>query len=269
MGYAGDTNNIYSTLTMPSVPAGAYNILFFIDNYGFVNNEITESNNVKYFQVNVIVPAGPDLSIVAQSISATSLTVYDTFDAHTITINSGDQPVPYCLIGYYLSTDATWSASDILLGNDQTGPLASNGDTVNITTNLTIPYVNAGAYYVLFYIDYNHVVSESNETNNVKNIPINITNNQMGLHSTTNVSGLALYPNPASELINVELESEIIGNHKVEILNSSGMKVYENITYKPAEKLILKINIENLASGLYTVKVSNSKNISFKKFIIK
>ncbi|UYZ62914.1 CARDB domain-containing protein [Hymenobacter weizhouensis] len=84
-------------------------------------------------------------------------------------------------VGYYLSTDATLSQNDQLLGSSTGGPLASNQSAYR-ASSLTLPAATpTGSYYLLFAADHQNVVNESNEANNVASISINVVPSMVDL----------------------------------------------------------------------------------------
>lgn len=69
---------------------------------------------------------------------------------------------------------------------------------------------------------------------------------------------VSLYPNPANDVLNIEMTNEV---KSVEIFNLQGQKV---ITANQKQ-----INIENLASGMYLVNITDVNNFKIAKKIIK
>jgi hypothetical protein len=88
--------------------------------------------------------------------------------------NSGNINAWNSSIGFYLSSNTTWDASDILLSNSSaTGVYAGSYETVD--QYLTIPEATTpGNYYILFYADPSNVIAEQQETNNVAYVQVNI-----------------------------------------------------------------------------------------------
>lgn len=90
--------------------------------------------------------------------------------------------------------------------------------------------------------------------------------NKIDLPLSTNIQNntvkdITIYPNPANDIININSENQI---QSIEILNISGQVVnYENISSNKAE-----ININNLSSGVYFVKIYTENSISTQKLII-
>jgi hypothetical protein len=86
-----------------------------------------------------------------------------------------------------------------------------------------------------------------------------------GNELTTGTDGLhanqfEVYPNPANTQINID--GKYIKN--IEILNAQGLIVYQNT--RPIHKN--QINVEQLASGIYMVKVETSTGINTQKIVV-
>ena len=73
-----------------------------------------------------------------------------------------------------------------------------------------------------------------------------------------------IYPNPASSLITIEL-GELQDYASVEIYNSNGQLELS----KTLKHTLEAINLEQLNSGMYIVKINNNNNISTKTLIVK
>ncbi|MCK9412618.1 MAG: PKD domain-containing protein [Prolixibacteraceae bacterium] len=83
-----------------------------------------------------------------------------------------------------------------------------------------------------------------------------------------NKSEVDLYPNPAKEIIRVDFKNPTEGILKVEIKNISGRSVYiEQITNDGSSHA--DINIQNLNSGIYVLRISNDQRIIGEKKFIK
>lgn len=103
------------------------------------------------------------------------------------------------------------------------------------------------------------------ETEGVANneVPTRITfiNNQVaGLD--VNTMETAIYPNPSSNLINIESEENL---KSIEIWSLDGKSVFQtNCSGKD-----ITINVANIAAGMYTVQLISEKGESFKPIVIK
>ncbi|MGZ3863389.1 MAG: FG-GAP-like repeat-containing protein [Bacteroidia bacterium] len=88
----------------------------------------------------------------------------------------------------------------------------------------------------------------------------NVKNNRtMGIKTTERQ--FALYPNPATDLLTVELNSS--GNYTLQIINISGKVVLsQNINNNT------KVDVKDLPAGVYTVNLVAKENISRKQLVI-
>lgn len=88
------------------------------------------------------------------------------------------------------------------------------------------------------------------------------------IQSANNPFNFEIYPNPASDMINLEwknLKSE--GNCQLTIVNMVGEITYQSsINYREASIII---NVENWAKGIYIVTFRNGDSIFRKKLVIK
>ena len=75
---------------------------------------------------------------------------------------------------FYLSTNATFDASDIPLGGRGVGALAANG-TESATTTLMMPAGTAvGTWYIIAVADGDAAVVETLETNNTRAVALTV-----------------------------------------------------------------------------------------------
>ena len=93
---------------------------------------------------------------------------------------------------------------------------------------------------------------------NLNWIEFDYTGNSMGLNDNL-ITDFRLYPNPANDLINLDIQLE---NFKVEIFDLLGKKLFESDNLKT-------INVTNYDKGTYLLKVSSIYNSNSKLFIKK
>lgn len=161
-----------ATLTIPSstVP-GSYYVLYYADYSGLVM-ESDEANNVSRLPITIVAPTMDLITLTPQAPSP--ITAGSTVSISCNIFNQGNSQVSSSNVGFYLSTDAVWDAADVYLGNAAGGTLAANTMALR-TANVTVPSSTApGAYYILYYADYSGMVAETNETNNVSSLAVNI-----------------------------------------------------------------------------------------------
>ncbi len=77
---------------------------------------------------------------------------------------------------------------------------------------------------------------------------------------------LSISPNPTTDFINIKLKNSVEIIYAVEIFNSIGQKVNEQTINQLKD---VKMDISNLPSGVYIVRVSTSLGIINKKIIVK
>ena len=87
--------------------------------------------------------------------------------------NGGSEDAEDFLLGYYLSTDPTWSADDLFIEDEQIGNVES-GEAEDESEQIGIPTVTDGEYFVLVVADRTDVIAESDETNNTLSLAITI-----------------------------------------------------------------------------------------------
>lgn len=73
---------------------------------------------------------------------------------------------------------------------------------------------------------------------------------------------VTVYPNPANEMLNVTLSE----NGSISILDASGKTVFEKVSVNAFQNN--EINVANLSSGIYTLKVNSASKVTIKKIVI-
>lgn len=144
-----------------------------------------------------------------------------------------------------------------------------------------------GMNYGIYYIDNTFAVWQpfSNNLPNVEisELEINTANNKIyagtygrglwrsGIFDASlsidefNFSNINVYPNPATNEINLSWnENESVS---IKVYNALGKIMYFNTTINLANKP--KIDVSNYASGIYFVKINNTKGVITKKIIVK
>jgi subtilase family serine protease len=154
-----------SAIVPTNTPAGTYYVLFVAD-YLSQLAETNESNNVSSTTIQVVSPYA-DLTINSASISQAQAIAGSAVNSTCTFSNLGNSSATPATIGYYLSTDNSFSSNDVLIGNSSTSVLGTNS-SMSVYGTPTVPVNTAnGTYYVLFVADYLNQVTESNKTNNI------------------------------------------------------------------------------------------------------
>ena len=142
--------------------AGSYWLLALADADNVVV-ETSETNNSRFASIRV----GPDLVISTMSAPSNSK-AGSVIDVSDTTRNQGSGPAGSSTTRFYLSTNFTLDAGDLVLGARGV-PALGAGETSADVTALAIPAgTAAGTYYLLAQADADGVVAEPVETNNVR-----------------------------------------------------------------------------------------------------
>jgi hypothetical protein len=81
------------------------------------------------------------------------------------------------------------------------------------------------------------------------------------------ITNFSIFPNPASEQVQVQVELGIENNICLEIFDITGKRVFQK-SYSKLQQLSDNISVSNLESGIYLVKVNSGTYTKIKKLII-
>ncbi|HSG67772.1 MAG TPA: T9SS type A sorting domain-containing protein, partial [Bacteroidales bacterium] len=76
---------------------------------------------------------------------------------------------------------------------------------------------------------------------------------------------LKLYPNPASQHINIVIESIEESTYDLRLFNMVGNQVYEG---RVADNTEIKITTGHLPNGVYLVKAFDGSSVAVRKFVV-
>ena len=166
---------------------------------------------------------------------------------------------------------------------DQTAVFITN--LIDFNGNISKPSEDYNSLYNLiqnFEIGKNIIVRNNlgSETNNQiegKQLITGIGRQETILFSQTgssqgaNIDELNIYPNPAANNLSVDYRAYIDGKVVIELYDISGRKVYSKHTRSTLGKNMERINVSNLNSGMYMLRlvVDGSAPITSKVQIIK
>lgn len=77
---------------------------------------------------------------------------------------------------------------------------------------------------------------------------------------------LNIYPNPATEFLNILLENDWVGEIEVDIVNVLGQQVYTTQVTKAGDEYVDQMMISQLKSGTYQLMLSNGEEMMVKTF---
>lgn len=160
----GGSSTAETALTVPATLAPGTYFVGAIADWSNAVIESNEANNVR--AGNSVTIRGADLTVTAVT-GVDSVATAATFPVTTTVLNGGEGSSPASQVYVYLSSDATITTSDLLIGSRNVPTLAP-GISSTVTTSLSIPSnVVPGTYYIGAIVDAYNGVKESNETNNV------------------------------------------------------------------------------------------------------
>jgi len=146
-------------------------IILKIDSYNYIN-ETNETNNffVKKFDLDM---GSNDLYITSLSTDKTNYTSGSTLNLSFTVNNNGPAIAPSCYTGIYFSLDTILDYRDYSY-TTYYNYLNSNSSQ-NANYGFTVPQLPAGNYYLFLDVDIYKYLGETNELNNAKYTPVNIT----------------------------------------------------------------------------------------------
>lgn len=143
-----------------------------------------------------------------------------------------------------------------------------------LTTSTTLSNVN--------YLWDSGETTSSIEINNNGTYSLTITNSN-GCQSSRNVTieknssdttsvepsefvlnNIALYPNPANHILNIDFQGEYTKNNKILIANTKGQIIFASEQTSD----IMTINVSDWTKGVYFIKITNNNNSVIRKFVI-
>ncbi|MFN7117970.1 MAG: M12 family metallo-peptidase [Saprospiraceae bacterium] len=108
----------------------------------------------------------PNLTVASGGLSTNGSVV----NANITVTNNGGAAADSTTVGFYLSTDFAFSPIDYLFATRTVPALANGATSGNIVVNMDVSSVNGippGVYYIIFFIDKDNTVGESNENDNI------------------------------------------------------------------------------------------------------
>ena len=251
-----------------SIPCGSYYIFFCIDNLGQIVESNEYDNDWYFTSPQVAIPCVPNLDLASGTgnliVNETSISVDFSL------INNGSTNTGTSEVGFYLSQDALFSTEPNYLFWTAAIPALGIGATcaVSITeVDVAAMSIPNGTYYVFFFIDHLKQVAESNENDNIWYFSTpQVTVPEITGFADVDISeGPILYPNPANELINIDLHnSSLTGRADVKIYDNLGQLVINRQVFLPK----FSLEIKGLENGVYVLNIYNeglNKTVRFVK----
>lgn len=102
-------------------------------------------------------------------------------------------------------------------------------------------------------------------------VPVVIDTNTIAINETTTLENkISVFPNPTSNIININYSPETVSNSQTQLLNSKGV-IVEDISnlmkHNATSNLSLNLKNYNLSSGIYYIRFTNKECVTIKQFI--
>ena len=86
--------------------------------------------------------------------------------------------------------------------------------------------------------------------------------------SAKQINNIKIYPNPANNKLQIELETKDLSNNiEISLFDISGRKIFYKI-FAPEKEFKTTVNLTNFAKGIYCIKVINANYIHSQKIIL-
>lgn len=89
------------------------------------------------------------------------------------------------------------------------------------------------------------------------------------INENSGLSDISIYPNPATNFINIDLTSENAQNINACVYDMSGKMLYSTTYNHAGGSQIFKLPVSNLASGIYFLHLNTPTGKTIQKFIVK
>ncbi len=242
----------YAFFDESAISAGDYYLIIRLDIYDQIF-EYDESNNTRYKSVTILdVEEAPDLIVEDVEVSS-SINANDSLALVGTIQNIGAGIARESRMTFYYSLQDTLSSASTYLGYTDIGELdASAIEEASFTFYLgdTLLYATDSSHYVHAVADGFGRLGEPDETNNVKGIKLDFSNQMTTSLSNMITSDLfTLYPIPAMTTIHVQKEDPRFSDY--EILDILGR-------IAKSGKFTEVIDISDLHPGHYWMRINDS-----------
>lgn len=91
----------------------------------------------------------------------------------------------------------------------------------------------------------------------------------LSVEQESGLNNLSVYPNPATNFLNVSFDSQNVQTVDLKIVDLSGKVLYNNILNHNGGSEIYKVPVSDLASGIYFLHLNTPTGKNIQKFIVK
>lgn len=256
-----------------------YYIGYYIDDQAVVS-ESTEGDNIWYWSNGPtiilycnLIPANDKCSGVTtlscgSSISGATTYATSTNDPTTTCVTSPGAPgVWYKVIGNGKIMTASLCGSSydtkiqIYSGScSNLTCVTGNDDTCSVQSLATWLSSNGITYYIFVY----------GYSDNVGDFQLDITcSTSTAVKNTTSIiNKIEIYPNPASQNVNINIQSHKNANIQLRIFDAGGKEMFTDDIKITKGEILQKIDVSNFAKGMYIIQLTGEDGIVTDKFMV-
>ncbi len=146
--------------------------------------------------------------------------------------------------------------------------LAAVSNVYTATATWTAPAAGSGT--VTFTGIFNAVNGNNLQTGDMPGTPQPFTYTEaVAATAVSNVSlgSLSVYPNPASNMLNLRLSNAASGRYELMVYNTAGVRVLSRTDYVSQGNQVLSLDITHLAAGTYFIAVGSNESRLMKTFL--
>jgi hypothetical protein len=157
---------------------------------------------------------------------------------------------------------------DIYASKDSSSwePILKQGTSCNFSGDIQtfdFPSLSTGKEYsYLKYVGHGNSLDTKNIISEFRIFGASSQNPGSGDTPKINIT---IYPNPASDLINISIDANSVNPDKVEIIDHSGNVVFEKLIYSDTRNIQIPLNVK---SGNYVVEIFSGNSVLLAKKLI-
>lgn len=89
----------------------------------------------------------------------------------------------------------------------------------------------------------------------------------VGINQSTEFTNISIFPNPSSDVFNVELQDEYLGETEISVVDELGRVISKSTIDKNKELMNYTIDLTNNSNGIYFVKIQSNKKSTIKRIV--
>jgi hypothetical protein len=112
-------------------------------------------------------------------------------------------------------------------------------------------------------------ITNGNNCTSLVSSTLNVTVIAGVRNNSSIINRLEIYPNPASQNLNINIQSKQNANVQLRIFDVSGKEMLTNDIKITKGETLQKIDVSNFAKGIYVIQLTDVEGITNAKFVVK